>query len=270
MNRIQADLIAVDVGNSFIKFGRFRHADSVPTPNHVPLPDMVIQCKLDDVPGRLRDWLPNEPCAWMVSSVNREIESKLSQWLASQRGDPYVLLQSRDVPIPIEVEFPERVGMDRLAAAVAANRLRGPNQPAIVVDAGSAITVDAVSRSGSFLGGAILPGLMMSAEALAADTDLLPLVPASYHDNPPAVLGRSTEAAMRSGLYWGTVGAVKEVVLRLVSQISDDALLIVSGGTAELLKDRLPLKSLHVPQLVLSGIAMIALSRNADCDTSDE
>ena len=107
---------------------------------------------------------------------------------------------------------------------------------------------------------------MMSAAVLASNTDLLPLVAASYRDDPPAVLGRSTESAMRSGLYWGTVGAVKELVQNLSGQIGSDVRVVISGGTAELLKDRLSFETCYVPHIVLSGIALIAQSRSRQGD----
>lgn len=260
-----SNLIVADIGNSFLKVGRFQSLGA----EAVPYPDDVLECTIDTIPMSLRGWLPSERCDWLVSSVNREMESRLSQWIASERVDRYALATCRDVRMPIQVEYPERVGMDRLAAAVAANSLRRSGQAAIVIDAGSAITVDVVSSQGEFLGGAILPGLMMSASVLSSNTDLLPLVPASYRDDPPEVLGRSTEAAMRSGLYWGIVGAVKELVQNLADQINADVSVVISGGTAELLKDRLPFEMCHVPQLVLSGIALIAHSKSRQGDKTE-
>jgi len=265
MSDIPTNLIVADIGNSFLKVGRFQSLDA----EAVPEPDDVLDCAKEAIPTSLRDWLPSENCDWLVSSVNREMESCLSQWIANERNDRYALLTSHDVDMPIQVEFPDRVGMDRLAAAVVANSLRRSDQAAIVIDAGSAITVDVVSSQGEFLGGAILPGLMMSAAVLASKTDLLPLVPASYRDDPPDVLGRSTEAAMRSGLYWGIVGAVKELVQKLADQLVGDTKVVISGGTAEILKDRLSFEVCHVPQLVLSGIALIAHSKSRQGDESE-
>lgn len=256
MSQVPSNMIVVDIGNSFLKVGR----TSNNTQQFLPELDEVIECTKEQIPAKLEDWLPPTSCQWLVSSVNREMEATLSRWVEQQRNDRYAVLDSSNVSIPIEVEHPEKVGMDRLAAAVAAVHLREAGQPVIVIDAGSAITVDLVSSEGAFLGGAILPGMKMSAEVLASKTDLLPLVPASYRDTPPAVLGKSTEAAMRSGLYWGIVGAVKELVQSLAQQVDGDAKVFISGGTAELLKDRLPFEVCHIPQLVLSGIALMARS----------
>ena len=97
--------------------------------------------------------------------------------------------------------------------------MRPPGRPAVVIDVGTAITVDLVSAEGAFLGGAILPGIAMSARALHEFTDLLPLVDMSELAAPPPALGDSTEAAMRSGLFWGAVGAVRQ----LIEQLAGDA-----------------------------------------------
>ena len=110
------------------------------------------------------------------------------------------------------------VGIDRLLAAVAANRLRNPKRPAVIVDLGTAITVDLVDAEGVFRGGAILPGIAISARAMHDYTDLLPHIPMAELEEPPPALGRATVPAMRSGLYWGAVGAVRELIERLAEQ----------------------------------------------------
>ena len=96
-------------------------------------------------------------------------------------------------------------GIDRLVDAVAANRLRKSHRPAAIVDVGTAITVDLVAADGAFLGGSILPGIALSARALHEFTDLLPLVDVGELVEPPPALGTDTEAAMRSGLFWGAM-----------------------------------------------------------------
>ena len=121
--------------------------------------------------------------------------------------------------IAVGLEHPERVGLDRLAAAAAVNRLRSPDRGAIIVDTGSAVTVDLLSADGVFRGGAILPGIDMSARALHEFTDLLPLVSLNELSVPPPALGVSTVTAIRGGLFWGQVGAVRrgiELSSRLV------------------------------------------------------
>ena len=131
-------IIAADVGNSFVKIGAF--ASSVETSDaaesQLVSPVRVLQCALEEMPNRLRAFLPEQNCSWFVSSVNRQSEEQLRACVSAERQDAYALLDVDDVPIPVDVEFPERVGMDRLAAAVAASRARRPGQWVIVIDAG--------------------------------------------------------------------------------------------------------------------------------------
>ncbi|MCA9269015.1 MAG: type III pantothenate kinase, partial [Planctomycetales bacterium] len=141
-------------------------------------------------------------------------------------------------------------------AAAAANRLRDPSRPAIVVDAGTAITVDCLSSTGVFLGGAILPGMRMAAGALDRHTDKLPLVDTSQLDAPPPI-GRNTQAAISSGVYWGAVGAVERMCEEFRAVLGSAPQLYLTGGDAPRLALRFA-DARHVPHLVLAGIALAA------------
>jgi type III pantothenate kinase len=170
-------------------------------------------------------------------------------------------LSYRDLPLEIRMPEPEKVGIDRLLAAVAANRLRDQKRPAIIVDLGSAMTFDFVSADGAFLGGAILPGVGMSARALNEFTDLLPRIPMDELAEPPPALGTSTIEAMRSGLYWGAVGAMRELISRLGESTQADhhhPQIFLTGGAAPTVAQFLPGDAEYIPHLVLGGIALVA------------
>ncbi len=158
------------------------------------------------------------------------------------------------------------VGVDRLVDAVAANRLRDAGRPAVIVDVGSAITVDLVSADGAFLGGAILPGLAMSARAMHEFTELLPLVDVAELDSPPPALGTATEPAIQSGLFWGAVGAIREVVDQLHkaaaggSCAEEPQIFFSTGGAGATVAELLGPAARHVPHLTLAGIALAAIS----------
>ena len=92
----------------------------------------------------------------------------------------------------------------------------------MIVDVGTAITVDLVSADGAFLGGSILPGIQMAARALHHFTDLLPLVNVSDLSTPPPPLGTSTESAMQAGLFWGAVGAIRQLIDQLCKAATGD------------------------------------------------
>src|SRR5207249_4465914 len=111
--------------------------------------------------------------AWAVGGVHPGRRDVLAAW-ARSRGDTVLLLESwQQLPIEVAVAQPERVGLDRLFNAVAVNARRAPEAAAVVVDAGSAVTVDWVDARGVFRGGAIFPGFRLMAEALHRYTALL-------------------------------------------------------------------------------------------------
>jgi type III pantothenate kinase len=255
MNDLTSDLLlAVDIGNNQIKLGLMPSECA----GGLPVPSRVLKIATRDMSfDRLTDWLPPDKLCWCVGAVHRETEHRLADWVrVHQPNDLYVLLANHRLPIEICVDRPDQVGADRLLAAVAVNRLRATDRPAIVIDAGSAITVDLVSADGAFQGGAILPGLEMVATAMAEQTDLLPLVRYSMSDEPPPVLGRSTGAAIQSGLFWGTIGAVREIVGRLSSALESQPQLFLAGGDAAKLAPFLEETVQIVPELVLAGIAL--------------
>jgi type III pantothenate kinase len=286
---MQADyrsLIAVDIGNSRIKVGCFgggRDASGLPIPSHV----LELPVSSFD-PASLESALGESPSdagrtEWWIGSVNRTPTEHLTSWLQGrgymefdvstrrtmadctpcERGG-YCLLKHLDLPIEIELSNPDRVGIDRLLGAVAANRLRDARRSAVIIGVGTAITIDLVSPAGAFLGGAILPGIGISARAMHDFTDRLPLVTMEELADPPPPLGTSTVEAMRSGLYWGAVGGMKELVARLSEShcgcggSSESPQVFLTGGAAPVVAQFLDPQATYVPSLVLSGIALVA------------
>jgi type III pantothenate kinase len=266
--------IAVDIGNSRLKFGLYE----APTNEPVPTPSRT----LDLVPARnlepLADWLgPHRVSGvdWHIASVNRSHATRLIDWLRGRDESPRIrLLTSGDLPLVVRLPRPDMVGIDRLLGAVAANRLREAGRSAVVVDLGTAITVDFVSTDGAFLGGAILPGIAMSARALYEFTDLLPLVDMAALAEPPPALGTATIEAIQSGLYWGAVGGVRELIARMPqgsiiqtpmpqgSMTHDSAppQVFLTGGAAPAVAGLLSMDAIYLPHLVLGGIALTAQS----------
>jgi type III pantothenate kinase len=246
-------LIAVDIGNNRVKLARLPWHHRGPLPETLPLLRIASRCPCFT---QLAEWLPAERAEWCVASVSRPVETQLAQWVREHRpGDVYRRLTNAMLPIEVRLDNPLQVGTDRLLAAMAAAKFKAPGCPAIVIDAGSAITVDLVSAQGAFEGGAILPGFEMMATALAQQTDQLPLIGNNTAD-PPAVVGKSTEAAIRSGLFWGHVGAVRELVQRMAGQTDAAPQVFVAGGDAALLAVYLSPAAQVVPHLVFQGLAL--------------
>jgi len=154
--------------------------------------------------------------------------------------------------IQIKIENPKEVGADRIANTAAVQKLYGG--PAIVLDLGTATTFDVVSKDGDYMGGAIAPGLGIAADALVRRTAKLPKVELTFPEN---AVGRSTVAAMQSGLVIGYVGLVKELVARLKKELGGNAKVIATGGMAEMISAWTEVIDIVSPRLTLEGIRII-------------
>jgi len=201
-------------------------------------------------------WQPiEEPSKVVASSVNpaglKALEAAAGESLSAD-----VLVIGRDLPLPMETDLPEAesIGTDRLCAAVAAFDKLGVS--CVVADFGTAVTVDCVSEKGVFLGGAILPGLAMSAASLGEKTAFLPKVKLA---NPDWVFGKDTKQAIVGGLVFGVRGAVRSLVESYASELGHWPLLIVTGGDAELICSDPVIRDIVqavVGDLTLRGVAL--------------
>lgn len=254
--------IAVDIGNSRIKFGLYTPRDLHPLGGGLPGPSRTLDlAPAPDAFAAVADWLkpamPSE-LRWWIGSVERNFAAQLVDWLREQGVAQIVLLASGDLPLNVAVPRPDMVGIDRLLAALAVNPLRTPDRPAVVVDLGTAVTVDLVSREGAFLGGAIMPGIGLSARALHEFTDLLPRLEMTILDEPPPALGTGTVAAMQSGIYWGAIGGVRYLIELLGTHIGARPQVFLTGGAAAAVAGLISPEASYHPHLTLAGIALAA------------
>jgi type III pantothenate kinase len=132
--------------------------------------------------------------------------------------------------LPILTDNPSEVGADRIANCVGAFERYGG--PCIVVDFGTATNFDVISRAGEFLGGAIAPGLNISAEALFARAARLPRVEIR---KPAKVIGTNTVDNLEIGLFYGHIGLVDSILERMISELGDDTVCVATGGLANLI-----------------------------------
>lgn len=258
--------VAVDIGNQRLKCGIFRF---VREPVSIPKPEQTFASRNpDEIVGFVSQaWDERQPAqgngegaplTWWIASVNRPTAGELLDCVKRERpADQLMLLSAADLPLAVRLPHPDRVGIDRLVNALAAERMRHPDHSAVVVDLGTAITVDTISADGAFLGGAILLGLASAARALHEFTDMLPLLNVESIACPEAI-GKDTEAAMRAGLFWGTVGGIRELLLRQVEVLGQPADVFITGGHAAVFVAHLG-NARHVPDLTLSGIALAAI-----------
>lgn len=252
-------VFAIHVGHTRTKLGLYEVSKTPSLPasrwgtscaNEDPFPWQEVGSKTDVAQGSM---------TFIVTGSNRpRIKHLLDNW-SLDRSPPLTIPDNSRIPISIDVEYPDRVGPDRILNGVAVNRLRPADRPAIIVDSGTATTVDVIARQGSFQGGAILPGIVMGARALHEFTTTLPLIDGrEFLVQSPEALGKRTETAMASGLYWGHVGAVKELVHRLSSTVDAVPDLFLTGGAASILAPSFPNARL-VSDLTLIGTVITAI-----------
>lgn len=248
-------LVAVDIGNTRIKLGLFPTA---PTAGTLPTPTGTLTLDRDWSLTELIAWASTyKNATWSIASVNRASCEKLrSALIANQLASNIRVLKNADLPISVQLPFPDRVGIDRLLGAVAANHVRRPDRAAIIVHVGTAVTVNLVGSDGVFLGGAIAPGLALSARALHEHTDLLPHLEMTELAAAPSAVGQDTESALRSGLFWGAIGAVKELIARMQANVGSECDLFLTGGAAPSVAPLIAAAVRHEPHLVLAGVAV--------------
>ncbi len=219
--------------------------------------------------GRLAE--ESEAEAVVIASVNRTAADELARRLREGGAGGGVTLDiyrvGEDVPVPIATRLhPDaKTGIDRLLVALAAHRVL--EQACIVVDAGTAITVDFVDGEGCFVGGAIAPGVRMALLALQEGTDALPGLTFDPPSGSP--FGGNTEEAMQRGVFFGARGLVRLLVERYAEAYGAYPPIIATGGDAEALFAEDELVDRVVPDLLMRGIA-IACSRAIDDEERDD
>jgi len=254
-------LLAVDVGNTNVTFGLFdgerlaadwrvtSHRDRTADEMAVELGDLFALKGLD----------LGLVTGVVVSSVVPNLNPALIE--ASRRYlkcEPVMVGPGVKTGVKVRYESPRDVGADRIANALAAYTKYGG--PIVVIDFGTAVTYDAISAEGDYLGGAIAPGVEISLEALVSHTAMLRRVEPVA---PDSVIGRNTVASIQSGLVWGFVAQVEGMVARMVGELGGKARVIATGGQAALVAGLTHVIEETDPLLTLEGLRLIYL-QNAD------
>ena len=189
----------------------------------------------------------------IISSVVPVINPILGEMVRKyfQREAVFVTAET-DLGIRVLYDNPREVGADRVVNGVAAWQLYGG--PAVVVDLGTAITFDVISREGEYRGGLICAGIGMAISGLFSKTALLPMVNFAA---PEKLIGTNTMGSIQSGLYYGSLGMIDGILERLIAELGPDTKLIATGGNAALIREGSRLIQ-HVDEdLTLTGLRLI-------------
>ena len=185
----------------------------------------------------------------VVPTINFTIEHMLQNYLGHT---PLFVAPGVKTGINIRYENPRELGSDRIANAVAAYDEYGG--PCIFIDFGTATTFGVVDEGGSFLGGLICPGIKLSSEALVTGTAKLPRF---EFVRPETVIGRTTLTNLQSGMYYGYVGLVRNIVRKIRQELGVDAYVVATGGMALMIADESKVIDKLDGLLTLKGLRLI-------------
>lgn len=251
-------LLAIDVGNTNIVLGVFDNGRLIHSWRL-----QTMRERTSDELGILVDGLfahrglsPSQVTGVILGSVVPPLTATV--WAMVKRyfdRDP-LIVDPRKAGMPILYENPDEVGADRILNAIAAYEMFGreARRPLVVCDFGTATTLDAVTAKGEYLGGAICPGVTISADALFQRAARLPRVDVR---KPSTVIGRTTVGAMQSGLFYGYVGMVEGLMRRMSAELGGNALCVATGGLAATIASEIPAIEQVDLDLTLRGLRMV-------------
>lgn len=251
-------ILCIDVGNSHIYGGvfdgdeiklRFRHTSQISTSDELGI---FLKSVL-----RENNCSPESIKQIGICSVVPQIDYSLRAACVKYFSiEPFLLQAGVKTGLNIKYRNPVEVGADRIANAIATTHLY-PNQNVIVIDFGTATTFCVISAQKAYMGGAILPGVRLSVDALSKNTAKLPAVEIIKIENS---VGRSTIESIQSGVFYGVMGACRELLQRMTREAfgAEKALILATGGFASLFEKQ-DLYDHLTPDLVLQGIRLAAL-----------
>lgn len=246
-------LLCLDVGNSHIYGGlfadddlilRFRHTSKVSTSDELGifLKSVIRENNCD------ASQIRSVAICSVVPSLEYSLRAACIKYFSLE---PFFLQSGVRTGLNVQYKQPSDVGADRIANAIAATQ-QFPNRNLIVIDFGTATTFCVINKQKTYFGGAILPGMRLFVETLSHHTAKLPMVDIIKMDH---AVGRSTVESIQSGIFYGALGACRELILRIKQEQfpQQDVLILATGGFASLF-EQCQLYDHHVPDLVLHGI----------------
>ena len=230
--------LTIDFGNTFQKLAVFDGKDLI-------LKEIFQDLKTEAL---IRFVEKNGPFRGIILSSVSDHPSEVERFLSQQAK--FIMLDSQ-TPVPVKnlYETPESLGKDRIAAVSGAWSLF-PGRNILVIDAGTCITYDLLTKKGEYLGGGISPGIRMRFRAMHTFTGKLLLIEPGDFDE---LIGRSTAGSLLSGVYNGVVAEIRGLIL-LYQEKFDDLIVIITGGDHQFLHNKLKINIFAVPELVLLGL----------------
>ncbi|MCR4404274.1 MAG: type III pantothenate kinase [Candidatus Acetothermia bacterium] len=259
-------LLAIDVGNTNISAGLFSDSGELEEAWKVPN-SSEFWAEAARRLGRRFNGIEAVGLSSVVKGLAEQLKSGLSEFFAScgLGRPPQVRVLTKDTRWPLPSAYKPGLGTDRMLAAIAASRLYG--RPVIVVDIGSAVTVDFVDKEGVFRGGLILAGAGMRLRALAQFTSALPEIPIPDPEEPPPLIGTDTVSCMSAGVHHGLrqeiQGLVRAIQAQAAQEGAPEAAVALTGGGSRLFAKDCPEGWRLDPWLVLKGIYFVVVEEGS-------
>lgn len=187
---------------------------------------------------------------FVMASVVPQVDQTWSWFARKYLGQEVVFVKSgQDVGLPVDYQPMTAVGADRIANALGA--LLEFDPPVIVVDFGTATTLDCIDANGTYVGGAILPGVLVSRDSLIGRTAKLPAIGL---EAPERVIGKTTVESLQSGIVLGYAGAIDSLVSRASHELGEKVKVVSTGGLGKVFVPLCSTIEQHCPQLTLEGL----------------
>ncbi len=245
---------AIDIGNSFTHFGLFK-SNKIVKSFSFPSHEQASQQNFDEIKSFL---FYKEISKIGISSV---IPEKIQYWSDFIQKliniQPLIISNKTKLPIKIKIKDSNTLGADRICNAVYGYEHFKRKENVIVIDLGTANTYDVILKNGDFIGGIISPGIETSAKAMNTNTAQLPLLTYNDFKFNDSIIGNNTKEAIQSGLVSHLLFATEGIVRSIEKELKKKFKVIISGGSARIIKDKFSIKAVYLDDAVLNGINYI-------------
>lgn len=240
-------ILGIDIGNTAIKLAWLSPINEINTLSSASVKEnpLVFDKVFQKIKAQVK--------ACVISSVVPSLTKIILDSCKEINCTPMIVSPSLDLGgVILECDECDQMGADRLTNFVATKKLYP--LPAMIVSLGTATTFDVLDKNGKYLGGAIAPGLSLSSDALLHQAALLSSFPLTL---PKNALGQTTETQLLSGIIYGHVGVIEEIIKRMVTELGYTPAIIVTGGNMNYVLSHLSLKHNPEPHLLLKGLQEI-------------